>query len=461
MIKNLLILFFSISSIYTLKGNNDTMWFEGKTGIDCAFEFRDTSLNRNYTPTYFAWDFGDGAYSISQHATHDYKYNGTYTVTQYVTDGTNADTNIKIIVVNCKANKPLKADFTFKTNDTTTEVVFTNLSQGRLTSVYWHPGDHHYSTLMHPIYNYNVSITQTYNACLYITDSSGADSICKSITVLPNINCRGKARFDWEHDTVCNGVRFHNTYQINSGSKSWNFGDGITSNNSNPTHGYNSMIQNQTYTVKFKIWDSTGCSDSFSLVVTPKCRPCYSVIGDIELQIDSSNPSKAYLINNSTGPINSHFWDFGDGSTSTLSSPNHTYTSSGNITLRYIVTDTFNCKDTVELEFEIDSNGHIKRGAVNFNLQVVNNTTYTGLEKTETFESMLKIYPNPSSDRLSLFTENPAVNGIIMYNSLGQEIMSVELHPGKVLEVGLETVPTGLYMLKDNRGQTYKLVIRR
>jgi gliding motility-associated-like protein len=50
---------------------------------------------------------------------------------------------------------------------------------------------------------------------------------------------------------------------------------------------------------------------------------------------------------NSTGAGLAHAWDFGDGQTSTLVNPNHTYSAEGNYTVTLIVTNAAGCTDTL------------------------------------------------------------------------------------------------------------------
>ncbi len=48
------------------------------------------------------------------------------------------------------------------------------------------------------------------------------------------------------------------------------------------------------------------------------------------------------------GTINQWAWSFGDGATSSLQSPSHTYSTSGTFTTQLIIRNTFGCKDTIK-----------------------------------------------------------------------------------------------------------------
>ncbi len=48
-----------------------------------------------------------------------------------------------------------------------------------------------------------------------------------------------------------------------------------------------------------------------------------------------------------------YFWDFGDGSTSTQTSPNHTYTSAGFFNIKLLVSSPFGCLDSITQQVEV------------------------------------------------------------------------------------------------------------
>lgn len=458
--KNLL-LYLCILSSFPIYGINNSIVFYSNSGVNCEFIFRDTAGTRTYTPTSFSWDFGDGNYSNTQHAIHDYLVNGSYIVKHYCNDGVNFDTAIITVAVGCKANNALASYFYIERSDTLNPEVtkFRSFIDGRPTGLLWDFGDGNISYNVHPSHIYSSHLHTTYTVCLTIWDNNDTDKFCQPYFHDPFYFCKNsKANFYWEHDTVCNGVKFINLSGSAITSQFWDFGDGNWSNLTDPKHPYISTIK-QSYIVSLKVWDTVGCSDSFSMLVYPKCRTCYSVIADIKLTTDSLNPSKAILYNNSTGPINSHFWDFGDGNTSTQSSPVHTYTSPGQITLRYIATDTFNCADTAYLYFEIDTNGHIKRSNFSFTLQVINNTNYTSLKQVYIGQPSLHIYPQPADKHVFIETSDVNVYQLTVYNSNGQIIETLNPDTEGKTELNTSTWQPGLYLIKDNLGRTMRLMV--
>ena len=105
-----------------------------------------------------------------------------------------------------------------------------------------------------------------YNVCLTVWDSSFCqNAYCDSIYV----NCGGSQNcsVNWTHTTQNCNVSFVST--VNPASSGWNyywnFGDGGTSNQANPSHTYSS---NGTYNVCLTAWNNlTQCSDTLCLPI--------------------------------------------------------------------------------------------------------------------------------------------------------------------------------------------------
>lgn len=453
-----LFIFSIIVSSYELKAINNSIAFVYGPGSNCEYYFRDTTGTRTFTPTTYFWDFGDGNSSTQQHAIHTYSSNATYTIKHIISNGSQSDTAIFNYYVYCKGNLPLKADFDFHTNDTvsTTEVFFTDKSDGTPTSWYWNFGDGTYSLDPNPIHIYNSSITQTYNVCLVVSDSADSDTICKNVLVKSFDPCAVFNTYFYAiRDTNCMDMIFVNNSHYTASNFYWDFGDGNTSTSKSPIHTYNSVGY---YNVKLYA-SSSNCADSLTQEIRVTCRTCFSVTADIDLQIDSSNPSKAVLYNNSYGPIGSHFWDFGDGDTSTLAAPMHVYTAPGNIQVTYIVRDTANCYDTAYLYFQIDSNGHIKRGAIEFTLQVIDRTNgQTSIRQVTNEKRLLSIYPQPALNVLFLkFGEN-YTGEIRIYSIHGTLIQHIDAVQSEILEIDVSNLNSGLYLIQTEDGQINKFL---
>ncbi len=116
----------------------------------------------------------------------------------------------------------------------------------------------------------------------------------------------------------------------------WDLGDGTVSTIQNGTHTY---VSPGTYAVAFLTTDSLGAAifENFSvrvvsgLAVTATASP-----GAMDLGMPTSFSSTVL----GGSPPFSYAWDFGDGNTSTGTSPTHDYGRTGVFTVRLSVTDT-------------------------------------------------------------------------------------------------------------------------
>ncbi|MBL8262711.1 MAG: PKD domain-containing protein [Xanthomonadaceae bacterium] len=118
-------------------------------------------------------------------------------------------------------------------------------------------------------------------------------------------------------------------------SRSWNFGDGSTSTAANPSRTY---AASGTYNVTLTVTDNAGLSHSKTTAVTvsggnvaPVANFSVSTSGLTATFTDSSSDSD--------GSIASRSWNFGDGSSSTLTSPSKTYAAAGTYNVTLTVTD--------------------------------------------------------------------------------------------------------------------------
>lgn len=125
-------------------------------------------------------------------------------------------------------------------------------------------------------------------------------------------------------------------------SYSWIFSDGTTSTQINPTVNFNNNGGPNWANVT--VTDSTGCVSSYCILlpIIPPTGNCSSGFNSYS-NYQFGNPGEVYFqsyIQNSNPVGASYSWSFGDGSTSTLENPQHTYAASGfyNVCL----TTTFN-----------------------------------------------------------------------------------------------------------------------
>lgn len=201
------------------------------------------------------------------------------------------------------------AAFTSSSNFFT--VNFTDQSSPSPNSHFWDFGDGNSSAQANPTHTYATG--GSYTVCLTVADSCGADSSCQTIAV-----CTPPTAAFADSS---NGLAYTFTDLSTDAPTSWlwDFGDGNTSTLQNPSHTYANV---GPYTVC--LTSSSPCgSDSVCMSVMVSCPAPVanygSTISGLTVQFgDLSMPTATIWL-----------WDFGDGNTSLLQSPSHTYAAPG------------------------------------------------------------------------------------------------------------------------------------
>ncbi len=115
----------------------------------------------------------------------------------------------------------------------------------------------------------------------------------------------------------------------------WDFGDGGTSTLASPMHTYTT---DGTYTVALTVTGPGGMDTDTQVDVITVNVPPLPVAGFSANPLSGDFPLEVNFSDLSTGAITDYAWDFGDGGTSTLASPMHTYTTDGTYTVALTVT---------------------------------------------------------------------------------------------------------------------------
>ena len=155
----------------------------------------------------------------------------------------------------------------------------------------------------------------------------------------------------------------------------------------------------------------------------------------------STNGNTVTFTNTSSSNMNNslnYFWDFGDGNTSVLVNPSHTYTSAGIYSINLIVTDCI-FTDTVNFTVQLGTNG-IHENAMD----------------------QIGIYPNPSNTYLYFdYGKLNVINGynLIIKNTLGQQVFTKNITSQTDCLNSTTWGGNGLYFAQvvDSQGNTIEL----
>ncbi len=217
-------------------------------------------------------------------------------------------------------------------------VTFYNTSSnaGGNTYWYWNFGDGNTSTVQNPVHTY--ATAGQYSVTLIVGNSFG----CNDTTGML-IDVNNPLVADFQANNVCLGspVSFTNTSSITNGaitSYQWSFGNGGTSNQTNPVYTYTSA---GSYSVMLIATSNKGCKDTVVKQVDIYPVPTVSFSANNVCYGNAVNFSSYANVNG--GTITSYQWNFGNGQTTTLGNPMYIYPASGNYTVSLNVATNHNC----------------------------------------------------------------------------------------------------------------------
>lgn len=297
-----------------------------------------------YGPITYLWNFGGGATSTDPTPTHVFPAYGIYPVTLTVTNGTCTHTfteTVNLVKEQAAFTAPSRVckNAEFKIVSSNTSPYITKY-QWSIDGGRYFPGN---ATLISKL-----TTVGQHSIGLIITDINGCtDTLVKTnaVTVTGPV-----AGFTAASAGGCKDATI--TFNDNSTSSSstlvkwtFNFGDGKTESfTSAPfTHIYNDT---GSFVPHLTVQDAMGCTDTISMSDTVFIS---SLVTDFTSDYDTICPtSNVQFTDASTGTGLTHFWDFGNGSTSTLQDPSFSY--GGNnaaYTVKLVITDRGGCKDSL------------------------------------------------------------------------------------------------------------------
>lgn len=159
------------------------------------------------------------------------------------------------------------------------------------------------------------------------------------LTICPEgpASCDINADFSSDVASSCAGLPVNFT-DLSTGaitSWSWDFGDGNTSTEQNPSHAYAAP---GTYTVTLTASsENCGNDEVKTNYLTVGGAPTGAFVGS---PLSGNAPVTVNFTDQSTGNPASWSWDFGDGGISMQQHPSHTYNTAGDYTVQLTVTNT-------------------------------------------------------------------------------------------------------------------------
>lgn len=230
----------------------------------------------------------------------------------------------------------------------------------------WSFGDNTIDSVQNAVKAYMAAGTYPVNLRITRKDGCIGTAPAANVTVypppvagfqLPQVVCMPGGMASFINTTVSSG---NSTSTI---SYTWSFGDG--SNNSSDTNAVHYYAAKGNYAVQLKATTDKGCSDSIT-----KTLPITAFADRPQAAMKITAPafcqdSVVTFTDLSTpaGDINKWSWNFGDGSTPSLSqNTSWLYAATGSHTVQLVVTSTEGCKDTTQQTITIYTSPSVEAG---------------------------------------------------------------------------------------------------
>jgi PKD repeat protein len=364
-------------------------------------------INKSTHADSYSWDLGNTEISnLSTPLPFTYITTGTYTVKLIAKNTLCTDSLSKKIVVNPNPTAQLRF------SEICQGAHFIDSSLNTVNRI-WDLGDGNtsQSTELDHLYN----SPGIYPVSLKVFNHQGcADSLTKSI----NIHKAPKADFSMPSSVCASETISIVNHSTDAHHYYWDLGDSISSTLMTPEEFSHSTAG--TYDIKL-IASTSFCSDSLiqTLLVnpTPEVKFGFKSLTDSSIQFSDSSSI-------SNGSILSWEWDFGDGFSSSIQHPVHTYSIA----------------DTYRVELCVTSDA----ACVHCSTKSIYIAT-SSINKAETGNT-IQVFPNPNRGFFSISSTNK-IDLVVITNAFGQEVKVIKPNTNTE-QIDLTNKPNGVYFIK-------------
>ncbi|MGB0402785.1 MAG: PKD domain-containing protein [Salibacteraceae bacterium] len=284
------------------------------------------------------WFFGDGDSSTAVQPNHTYAGNGTYTVQYSVTTNTgcsdSVSKNVSVYpnpIANFSVTNVCEGIQSIISDSSTVSSGIMNYS--------WSFGDNTTDTAKIPQKIYAGS--GTYQITLIVETGPGCmDSISKSTEVYETPVSNFSVANACADSTVLFSDSSALSSNFNYASKTWYFGDNTSQNVSTPNSVFNVShvyITDTTYQVLYVVSTTDNCVDSSYESVTIHENPLAN------FTVSNNCVNQVSQISNNSVSATNYSWNFGDGSLSSATVPQKTYSTASNYTVILNVSTANGC----------------------------------------------------------------------------------------------------------------------
>lgn len=407
-------------------------FFHCDDGQECSAYFSwqsNVTDSINYTIQFFGpatddiietnWDFGDGNTSFEHSPVHTYEEEGVFYVT------------LSILTVDSCSN-------------TVSQAIYIGRDEGCVCPEFYDPVcviDHNTGDVL-TFSNHCFAECEGYFD-FFPCDDGGGDGGENDDRF-----CQAMFWFNTEDNLT---VQFEDLSMTTDETVSWewDFGDGNSGNEMNPSHTY---AEEGIYFVTLTVRDAELCSSTFSMLVWTSDGILYSeACRALFFPIVQDN--SVLLLDVSQGDVVEWQWDLGDGTIANTPFVQHIYETVGEVTITLTITTRDGCTSSFAIVLNVDSGNF--HGASN------PDALSTSTQNIKASPVLVEISPNPTTalTQLSINSTQNTDYQVLISNNTGQivqqKIGQLSLGEQKI-ELDLNQLPTGVYiMTMRSAGQVY------
>jgi PKD repeat protein len=321
--------------------------------------FTDLSTANAGSIVTYTWDFGDGYSAFIPDPTHTYNSAGIFQtkLTIVNSNGCTKDTTESVLV----NPLPLPAFSFTSPNCLGAPVFYHNLSTtpagflGYIAKWVWNfddgTGDF---TIFYPAspdisHTFTTGTSHNVRLTVYTSTNDSCHAFIEHVVTsipspvagftFPSTNCAAPQTVQFTDQSQLNGGGSISTWY-------WDFGDPLSGSNNHsaaPNPGHTFMGGLTSYQVTLIVTNGSGCSDTIAQTISVDLLPVASFTADTVCHGTLTTFTDA----STGGTITQHYWEFGDGGTSTNSNPTYLYINAGTYNVHLTVTTDHGChKDT-------------------------------------------------------------------------------------------------------------------
>ncbi len=406
-----------------------------------------SNITGGTAPYKYSWDLNDGTYSTAQNVTKSYSTYSEHDVSLMVTDSKGCTSNaVQQIYVGCVPAASFKVLNPTYNGSGYTLISTSTIAMGSM-NYYWDLGDGTSSTLVNPTVVYQPG----YYTVKLVVSGVGTckDSVSQVIKVASGVAGSSPltADFTYARNGCTNSAEaFIFTNKTTGGVApyhyAWDFGDGTTSTQANPTHYY---LYANNYNITLKVTDANNTV--VTKTVTVQSQGGAKPTASFDIYSNTQNGNSYTFVSTSTissGWMN-YYWDLGNGTTSTLINPTITYTSKATYTIKLVVTGSSGCKDSITKSVTVSTINSVNSGTGNIIPPV-------------------DVTPNPTNNTTAITFRSSSIEKttISIVNGLGQIVKQQVVYPAAANVqitslINITSLKNGFYFVTVTDSQNKKI----